>query len=65
MGMAVLSAVRINYHPAHRVLDALLGMFMCVVLGMFVCDVPGMVVVRVRFVNCHDDPTLSSDTLQG
>ena len=57
MGMAVLGAVRINRHPAHRILDAS--------LRMLVCDVPGMVVVRVRFVNCHDDPTLSSDTLPG
>ena len=57
MGMSKFRAMRIYRHSAHRVLDASLGLIVRAVLSG--------IVVRVRFVNCHDDPALSLYTLRG
>ena len=62
MGMAVLGAMWIDRHPAHRVLHASLRM---PALRMLMPGVIGLIVVRVSFVNCHGDPTLSLYTLRG
>ena len=62
MGLAKLGAVRINRHSAHRILEA---SFRMPALRMLMPGVIGLIVVRVSFVNCHGDPTLSLYTLRG
>ena len=57
MGMAMLGGVRINRHPTHRIFD--------LSRRVFVRDVRSMIAVRVSFVNCHGNPTLSLYTLRG